>query len=1011
MPTTPYKLSFDLPLTPVGNQYRIVRLIEGIEELSALYSYEFQVRTPHPDNCAQARALLGRRTTITISPEGEPDTQLQAIHGIIMSVASSTAEASDEQFDSEMAWYRWVIRPEFAKACYSRNRLVYNAAELDASGAAPGVKLLEAIAARWNTPIAISSKAKERMPKFIQLVQNDESDYNFFTRVLASWGLGYRWGVQEGRECLQVLDMIGEDREFLKPKDGEEQPFTAMAPISPQCLFWQANYGVQDLDAAQVKVEDYHRPAKDANARLSLHDESWDQLDTKASAKPSADFTVPQDNALQCHGRYAYDGSSEDWRQLALGGKARWAGTNPQYDDTVFCLTRLVYTAADASWSVRMEGRCPAKGCGMGVLPRPVQLNNSPDTLSGALIAGEAWPAPRLRPFMAIVEDESLWEPSDASKGRNFCKVREIAACTAATIDKGKVELGNTLWVEMGSPFADADSGLLARPRKGNVLFCLDRGDMSIPLALSSFYRHGNDMPRPLLKQREGGKLTPDLNIVTLRNRSMDSQGSTTVTRLTPESESRVIDEFSVPRSVHKLLHDKPKCSQIQLVGKENGVSPIDKDAKNLSKKISAACAAETGICLLSGLNQANAMAGRLSYLDDGDELATPANRAHFQGINISSEKDLLQQSVDSQFINAGGIINITSAAGITLRVGRNCISITENGIEMTGGMGRVSNPGAHAAYNGEGQEAVHVAGSFSGALSLNQTGAKLGGTNIKVSAVNNARLEVSLGSIVELSNYDCNISSPHTTVIGGASIGNTLTYGISSFGTELADVISSQTDSNDSQGHQKRADRASAGTTAVLDAGAALSNIKGVLTHFTNLISVTGSMVELDPYYLLLSSTKTYNEAANNTLYANPAAGFRALGQNGVLGAAMAALNPAWLSRLSTSMSDNTVIGRSEQTLNRDTAEFSNNGVVVTRDSARVKNQTVAAQTSINALSQDIESLKTNKAHVTAALTAAKNAIVTVKTEAVTSDQDFTAAKNALTDALTNITGPVAAN
>ncbi len=864
-------------------KYNPIRIIEGREEMSALYAYEILVNTVQTE-CTPS-SLMGKRVCLEVK---NGDTLIRRVHGIIMTVESTCYYLEDDdELVSEngetLAWYRWIVRPALARACYSKNRLVYGAADLKAaemdSNKNCGETFLNIIAARWNTPLSISAAAKARIPDFIQLTQNDESDYNFFSRVLACWGLGYVWQMDETEERLCVIDMLSADREFFTQKEKtcdeeaaaaasakKEPEFTSMESVSSHASYWQANYGVQNTPADLILKENYADAPKDdlaATPLISLHDETWDQLTKHAESKwTTAHYTATHDNNRTCHGRYAYTKSNttgsnvsqtyiEDYRNIGVGKKVKWRSSdNIQYDSVTYYQTKLSITAANNGWKVTIEGRAPIEKDAMGILPRPVLINYRPELHAEHLIPGEPWPAPQMRAFIAVVEDESL---CDEAPLRNMCKVRELKKSVL-----GDTSLSNSMWVELGSPFADADSGLLSRPRKGNILFCLDRGDLSIPVVLSAMYRNGNQMPIAALSSG----LT-DSSTLTLRNRSHTGGANNAV--------AANMNDFSVPRSVHKLWTDKPNCSQIQLVGKDNGVRPnvyhngqvytdgsITATEGNFDKDVSVACAPETVLGMVGGINLANAMAGKLDYVNKAEALAAPQPRSHFQGINVVSEKDILQQSVDSQFINAGGIINITAAAGIVLRVGRNVILINENGIEMTGGMGSVDNPGAHSAYNSTDAEAAHVSGMYSGALVLNETGAKLAGTNTKLAAMNDVRMEVTMGSIIELNNYEATIASPHTGITGGAALLNTIVYGGSTLAGSVTDVAAATADSSDAGGNIKRTDQALSGIAALSDslnvlAGGlgALANgegIAGALARKANLFSRSGTLLDLSP-------------------------------------------------------------------------------------------------------------------------------------------------------------------
>ncbi len=686
-----------------------------------------------------------------------------------------------------------------------------------------------------------------------------------------------------------------------------------------------------------------------------MRDESWDQ--TKDS---KTDF-IPQHhlksrlNGAQCQGRFFYTDGDDNYQKILVGKCVKYPENDQHGDKNEFYLTKTIIKAAEKEWLVEIEGRQMIPQAGLGVLPLPVAVNEVP-SLSDQnpeqlFIKEKAWPEPRMRTFMAVVVSEqsiygkdlatlkksnkelieniAKWEEmlkndpaaTDNNKSckdlieeakkqirannfykRNLCKVREIAPNTI----NEKVSLNNTIWVEMGSPFADADSGVLARPRKGNILFCIDRGDMSIPIAVTAMFRQDNIMPMLSMKTNDVSSYAIDLNAVTIRNRSYTRDEEEYQKNETVSENS--VEDFTIPKSVEKLCLMNPGFSQIQLIGKDNNTEPKvfrsthpapssyeittrnirNTDGcsgeKNFSDAISRLAVTETIYAYGKGTNLANSMLYQKAHYPNAADLATPAKREHFQGINISSEKDLLQQSVDSQFINAGGIINITAAAGINLRVGRSCITITEAGINITGGYGHVNNPGAHAAYNvSEEAEDIKISGQHSASLSLNESGAVLSGINTKVLASNHVLASVPMGSYFALSNYSSALSAPSTTVIGGAALGNTFLYGIQ---TALDFSLGLASDMTGNSG--------AATTKSVIDEGIlmgreAVTAFKELfsgdaLSRYTNMINPLGSMISLAPSALNVSAYEYNNSSTSQRKFTFAGSGLDALSANSIL-------------------------------------------------------------------------------------------------------------------------------
>lgn len=901
----------------------LIRIIEGREEMSSLYAYDVLVNTT--DDISKVRNVLNARVRIEVK-KGEK--VLQTVHGIIMSIESTlqytTGTAEQSRNGKPLVWYKWTIRPAFAKACYSRNRLVYNADELGKTFPDIGKNLLSEIVHRWDKQVSIlfSEKAEARIPEFIQLVQNDESDYNFFSRILAAWGLGYVWQMppwekeKPEQEKLCIIDATAQDRFFLGNRDLE---CSCMEAVSKQASFWKLNYGVQEIDKNRINVKNYNNISGHSTDRtdLCLHDESWDQLKDKNGSKYSSDiFLCSHVNGHTCHGKYEYrNESKEEYIPVGIGNKVKWKdGQGGQCDGSVvYFITKMTVSATDKIWKVVMEGRKPKKESGLGVLPRPVLVNDRPDLSDEPLIQGEAWPEPRMRTFMAVVEDEKNYSSAGS---RNLCKVREIAAWKEKVRKEGetsepKVVLSNFLWVEMGSPFADKNSGLLARPRKGNVLFCLDRGDLSIPIALTAVFRGENKTPYAELKKmnrikREKSSNETDYSAVTLRNRvhvpkrtyTKGLDGKIKDGTNTTESEPWDKDVSSVdcldvtrPLSVEKLAESPLPFSQIQMISLDNGVKPVDHD-KHLTNTYLASGVVETVTGFITDANLAGGYS-MSSIAQSVDSLRnTPVTRPHFEGISMYSGKDLMIQSSDHQIVNAGGEIVLTAAQGITLRVGKSSVKITEAGVEILSGCGKVENPGAYPAYHPKDEaEGAHLMNMLGGRIWVDVSGVNTKGPYISNTALNLFCASTMLGSTFKISDFSAKLFAPSTTIVGGAAICDTIVSGISqalAVGKEIASTclgasfVYSDALVDGWKKYEYDATTVAGGsmTAVAKDVCSFIGGIAGVPSRFKNLFSITGSMIKMESSAMTLSSSQLWNYQNHLAEVNTPLSGFVAMGE-----------------------------------------------------------------------------------------------------------------------------------
>lgn len=773
-----------------------------------MFCYEVLIQLAQADHSSTARGMLGKQARLSITAKLGTATTNTTIHtalGTIFSVEATTAY--DEQTSTANPHsYLLCIRPSFAKACYSRNRRVYQAAE--------GADFLAEMATRWGISILPTNDAIESMPTFAQLVQNDESDYNFFTRVLASWGLGYVCTVSEDltQEVLVVYNAVtGDGMEFPSSDSDsaikthvdylgkDKEAAVCLAAAAEKSRHWRLNYGIFNQNTVE---QQYNSKQPENRIDYSLHREPW--ISTQAKTEQSA-ATIHQqmhNNREHARGMVMINSQSESTAHSDCtrpGCKVRW-GADADYGTgaPAYLVTRREISATASEWKATIEGRATGAdttGACYGLLPRPVRLNDSPDLCSEELITGEAWPEPRPRYFLAKVVNTDYYK---GEEGRNIVRVCEVPDEVTGTQESGetaKTETAhsNTMWVEMCSPYADANSGLLARPRVGNVLLCIDRGDLSIPMAVSAVFRDSNDMPLAKLKQmdRQTRADTPaltDPGAVTLRNRlhvpertyTKGIKGDKTTAETAAAVDKSISNDHTLaptrPMSVKDLAESPLPFSQIQLVSHDNGVKPIPQ-GEDITSAYMNSSIGETIAGIVAEADMSLGYAVTTAAKTEQGIRNKAITRPHFEGISMYSGKDMLIQSSDHQLINAGGEIVLTAAQAITLRVGKSSIKITEGGITISSTMGKAERAGAYPAYHpADKAENVKLIDMLGGKITVDGSGVQNNGPYVSNLALNQFKASTRFGSMFKLTDWSAKLNAPCVTVIGGAALVDTVT-------------------------------------------------------------------------------------------------------------------------------------------------------------------------------------------------------------------------------------------
>ena len=939
--TTAVRLSYRLSPVAAPDKAVMARgIVKGVDELSALYTYVLQVESPGRGCAADARSWLGQRVVLQVERR---DTVLGAVLpvrtvcGMVMEVASGPVELYE---DSAQGWYELTIQPEFARACYSRNRAVYtcrqagsfreDCPEPEYSGKVEPYKVLEGLVERWAGAggCVVSEKARKRIPLYMQLVQNDESDYNFFCRLLATWGLCYRWELNDAgdHEVLHVYDALEADTLI-----GTDAALPCMTRRGNDRTSWRRRYGLHNLPPEEVQVQNYAGAFSSGDGggqnrvRLSLHDETWDQLEQAADAASrygALHYMARHFNASSVHGMYRYVCAEADARAgaglqevgaLRPGDKVTWA-QDAGLDKADYFLTRREIKADAFSWAEEFSGREAAAvdtgdgqalvGC--GVLPLPVEPCDSPDLdEAGGLLRLRPWDEPRPRTFMAVV----VSNVPHRLNGRNLCRVRELN--------------GEEMWVEMGSPSADSNSGILARPRVDNVLFCVDRGNLGIPIAVSAMFRGKSDQaddatncaPLTELKvmdriKREMKAGTQDDNSsLTLRSRTHVPERTYEDSTVAPAADKGIaVDDLQFvqrPQSVDDLAKSPKPFSQIQMLSLDNGVKPIPQD-KGISKAYMVDAIAETTLGLVAEADFSAGYSGCDVASALQEDMNRPVSRPHLQGISMYSSGDLLTQSADHQIMNAGGEIVLTAAQAITLRVGKSYVRISESGVEVSSGVGMVDNPGAYPAYHAQADaQNARVSEARSGMMlgghiMVNAAGVYNKGPYVANTAVNMFTAGTILGSAFTLSDFSSRLYAPSVTIVGGAAIENTLMMGAVYGAFSAPDVTTAMKPApvyshGLRDGFKKQHPDATAIVSGLGGLTAKVIKFAGGMTRLVsnlkNLVSVEGSMVKLLPDRMTVSARSSYRYTCDETEYSSPVSGFIATAENALASPVLASL------------------------------------------------------------------------------------------------------------------------
>lgn len=869
-------------------------LISGSDEISALFRYIVLLGMTTDTVDTDMEALLGKKACLRIAA-GTPsrETSLLDVCGIVTSIA---ATQQYKVCTLGKSWYRLTIMPAMAAGCFTSNITVYNKESLpaDTESSMP-VRTLQCLANAMGMQLHISDNARKRLPDLLQLTQNGESDYNFFARILRTFGLGYIVStvypkVNEDSEpykdwqaCVNVLDMT----------DSLDLP--SDTKLSVRYSATRAPYYKREVTypTSSARADYGQTPAAATAGQVYTVDAYQDQI-TQNITKATPSY--PGDCFPAAHAVGAAFHASLSNMAVKVGCTAAWDDTCQSPDKSSYLVTKIKWSDTQkTTLTSEIWGRCtpqePLKGA--GISPYPVSPILAPDCedddMEAELLPVSTETAPVPRTFTARVCRRANYSGSV----RDLCLVQEIS--------KKDDKNANQIWVEVTSPFADAGSGIHVRYREGDILLCEDRGDLSIPVVLTSLYCMGNALPdTTMIGISEEGEVTDgkfknkhtdytsndEAAIIITNRRHTDTEATDTEPAKFEDETVTSTSYVTRPISVHDLRESKntPKCSQIRLASRDNGIEADDAD-RDCSLPLSEASGAFSYLSTPETFINFAAGTSTTMSLTSNDETAEKVyrrqyDRKRFRGISMYAEQDLLQQSADSQIINAGGVINIVAAESIKLTVGRNSISIAEKGITILNAFGWVDNPGALNLYNKKAPESSHASKQpfvrkLNNMISISQKGILVSGPSILSQTLNNLLLTTYLGSRLSMNNTELNHVTPSLTFTGGASLAGTIEktikFAVGEVGEALGETGSAVT--------QAGLALYTFGSNMVgLFRGGFVDGIKKLFLPFLDLFRIDGSYMQLTPDMLHFSSTDIFLEGAKNYLYTNPISGYRAM-------------------------------------------------------------------------------------------------------------------------------------
>ncbi|QSH40560.1 type VI secretion system tip protein TssI/VgrG [Lentisphaerota bacterium ZTH] len=407
------------------------------------------------------------------------------------------------------------------------------------------------------------------------------------------------------------------------------------------------------------------------------------------------------------------------------------------------------------------------------------------------------------------------------------------------------------MYARFSQMWADPHSGRFEIPRKGQeVLVAFNNGSPEAPIIVGSVYNSSVTPPVDVEQAR-------NLYSSFLRTGAVDKEGAL-------QNDNPLAVDIAKPLSVYDLgtQSNQKHFSQIAFMNMDNGkfTEPRIDNGRYLTKFFFP-----------------DAQGGLFSAIDEGQRLAqkgSDSGKMSFEGINMYSNKDVLNQAAQSQYINAGKDVQICAGGSLTLQVGRCKMVIKDDGIALSS---MLSDPdktcGYVEDYRGSDSSAPEKPKaqipSFSSFITMFPGYSGMSAPYVEVLGAYRCNMKTWFGAQTSGTLGSLGVRGLKTTVTGGSSllfVFSDIQYIIE----KMLQIISADVPEDGSI-----APKAASAGAGIIDSMMMIyfvfTSIYGVITSLKAIFGLRSSCVSLSHDAMDLSSTKITSEAIQTKKGGNP--------------------------------------------------------------------------------------------------------------------------------------------
>ncbi|MCP3965306.1 MAG: type VI secretion system tip protein VgrG [Lentisphaerae bacterium] len=671
-----------------NNQILLSRIMKGsYQQLAKPFHIKLKLVSPAVNSPLTLKDMLGHNVTVKLKQE---DDSWRLFNGILSDFNfkgyySYTEEKGIKVFNKELYEYGAVLSPKMILMKNSlKSRVFHEKKPTD---------VIKQILSEWNIDyvdsLTNSTDDTKAYYDIEQIVQYEESDLSFISRLMEKDGIYYNFWQGEDGDNHPVHKLILRDSNPVADTNlkydyaGDTEAireFTLGERVVPDAV------RIDDYDHRQADVTFFNYDDTSINQDTDL----GSYADKMQISKFDAGFVCTKDKSnaakyrkklkkleaqrLRCAG-YDWDGITHN-RGLAAGTAFKMTGFPSGNVEGL--ITRVEFTARtkpfstlnssiDTDFASGFTAKFYAQDLGQVFRPRlETQEPKISATLNARVITVENVPTTSGEEtafqFNSDLGGNPTWLDSSTYRVKILMNWRNTQSDNTPDF--------TTMWLNarFGQLWADHTSGSFDIPRKGQeVLVTFVNGNLSQPVVVGSLYN--SVVTPPIDSTISEGIYGSLMRSSAIKTNSDDGSYE--------NSTSSLGNTMPLPVAAYDLGKKKNQkgFSEISMYSVDNAQfsEPSYDDASFMSSWFFPA-----------GAPSIETLVGYKDSLGSG----SAGKNMFFEGINMYSNKDVLNQAAQSQIINAGADVQISAANSITLQVGRSKITITDAGVALANTFG-----------------------------------------------------------------------------------------------------------------------------------------------------------------------------------------------------------------------------------------------------------------------------------------------------------------------------------